>query len=899
MSKIVPNYVIVLAAGKGSRMRSDSCPKVCFKVNGVPAINRALKTYMDCGISQAVLVVGNLAEKVMSTVTPEYPDVLYAFQAEQKGTANAIRSALTAMKNVPDDAVLLMVAGDRIISGDALENLFEVYGSGNTSLALLASCCDERSSQGRIVSDESGKALGIVEIPDVRQQKVYQRIGELLDKESLLEKCEILELINREFFSGKGIDEGKARKAFPVLWGHLAADGELSAEKLRKIIPGNPGFCFGKKHWLPDAVRNISVGNTSVYMTRKGLIEKALRQLSSDNAQQEEYLSDLVQQINLLEPDSSVRVLTIEKKEKILGFNNPAELLEVERILRDSHRTAGCFEPDPGLFRSLKDWHALLFTDSPLRSGFLCSLYGAEKDIQKRQLAVLQELVDRALKEFGPERKMFLVRSPGRLNVMGRHVDHQGGNCNLMTISFETVYLASPRNDEEIKLIHCNQSEFGNRSFRISELVADLPWSDWGALVSSSKLKKMIQECGVDWSNYVQAAVLRLQKRFPDVPLHGMDMIIGGNIPMAAGLSSSSSLIVGAAEAAVAINKLDVSPEQLVNLCGEGEWFVGTRGGSADHAAVKFGERGGVVKVTFFDFGIVDKVAFPEGYSMIVCDSGIKARKSSNAKDQFNHRISCYKIGFLIIKKLFPQYAAILHHLRDVSTEHLRVSLSQIYKILFALPEKATLADLKKILPDTDLEAICAGHKVPEDGLYPIRGVVLFGLAEMQRSAIYADALKKGDMQFIGDLMKISHDGDRVAVFDENWQESPWISRCDDAYIVERLNDLESGDVNRVTRSQLIYQPGAYSCSLPAIDRLVDIANRTEGVLGAQLAGAGLGGCMMILAKNEAVERLRKNLIEKYYEPAGIPPVILVSAPIAGAGVVAYPTEAIPTIAGE
>ena len=143
-------------------------------------------------------------------------------------------------------------------------------------------------------------------------------------------------------------------------------------------------------------------------------------------------------------------------------------------------------------------------------------------------------------------------------------------------------------------------------------------------------------------------------------------------------------------------------------------------------------------------------------------------------------------------------------------------------------------------------------------------------------------------MEFIGKLMKISHDGDRVAAFDEVWNESAWASRCDDAYIMKRLEDLESGDVDRVIRSQLIYQSGDYSCSLPAIDKIVDIALRTKGVLGAQLAGAGLGGCMMILTKNEAIAELRKNLIEQYYAPAGIPEVILISAHISGAGTVKY-----------
>ena len=498
-------------------------------------------------------------------------------------------------------------------------------------------------------------------------------------------------------------------------------------------------------------------------------------------------------------------------------------------------------------------------------------------------------MIQKASELFSPEQQLLLVRSPGRLNVMGRHVDHQGGHCNLMTISFETMCLAAPRDDDKITLTHCNENIFGYREFHISQLVADLPWDDWDTLISSNKLKKMIQEYGVDWSNYIQAAVLRLQKQFPNIPLRGMDMIISGNVPMAAGLSSSSSLLIGTAEAVVAINHLNVRPAQLVNLCGEGEWFVGTRGGSADHAAVKLGQRGGVVKVKFFDFGIVENIPFPEGYSMIVCDSGIKARKSSNAKDQFNHRISCYRIGLLLIRKFFPQYAPVLQHLRDVSTQHLKVPLSQIYKILLSLPENPTMPELKALLPEIDLDSVCAGHKPPEDGRYPIRGVVLFGLAEMQRSAVYAEALKKGDMKMIGELMKISHDGDRVAQFNEKWQESEWSSRCDNAYIMERLADLESGDVDRVIRSQLMYQPGAYGCSLPAIDRMVDIALRTEGVLGAQLAGAGLGGCMMILAKNESIELLRRNLIELYYRPEGIAEVILSSAPITGAGPVRYP----------
>ena len=68
---------------------------------------------------------------------------------------------------------------------------------------------------------------------------------------------------------------------------------------------------------------------------------------------------------------------------------------------------------------------------------------------------------------------------------------------------------------------------------------------------------------------------------------------------------------------------------------------------------------------------------------------------------------------------------------------------------------------------------------------------------------------------------------------------------------------------------------------------MVDIAKRTPGVLGAQLAGAGLGGCMMVLAEKDAIPRLVSHLKQGYYEPAGKEESILVCRPIAGAGLVA------------
>src|SRR5207249_7502416 len=101
------------------------------------------------------------------------------------------------------------------------------------------------------------------------------------------------------------------------------------------------------------------------------------------------------------------------------------------------------------------------------------------------------------------------------------------------------------------------------------------------------------------------------------------------------------------------------------------------------------------------------------------------------------------------------------------------------------------------------------------------------------------------------------------------------------------IADLGSGDAERGERAQLHWQPGSYGCSTREVDALVDIACRTPGVLGAQIAGAGLGGCAMVLAEAEAVTGLEQRLTELFYRPKGLPSGAYVCTPAAGSRVVA------------
>jgi N-acetylgalactosamine kinase len=872
-------------------MLSATCHKVCFPVDGVPAINRALEIYSRSGIPRQIVVVGTMAGQVIETVRRAFPDVLFARQAEALGTADAARAGLRALEGIDPDASLLLAAGDRIVEPDVLERLFDLFSSRGLDLALAASPGPPGSDRGRLVESAEGDLLAIVEDADVRQRQVFRDLRARA-AEGSLSAAAAKKIIDAEFSPPQApAPERKLAAAFGELW--TAVKENRPKEDLLPLIPeGRESFRFPTPggaglELRPDEVRRIHWLNNSIYLAKASALRYALDRLDRDNAQKEEYLSGIVGVLAGAGTRFKIGALRIERPEAILGYNNPAELLAVETILQERRKGGeGPSLPDGDSFRPLHDWIALFSRvggGSSALEAELRALYGQDPEVLEERRAAFRTLLAKAATFMDPASRVLLVRSPGRLNVMGRHIDHQGGNGNLMTIGFETLLAARPREDDLIRLFNVDRDLFPDREFSISEIVAGLPWNDWLSLVNSDKVREIVREAGGDWSQYVKAAVLRLQKKFPHHRLRGMDIVVSGNIPPAAGLSSSSSLVVGVAEATIALNRLETFPTEFVDLCGEGEWFVGTRGGSADHAAIRLGQRGNVLKVAFFEFAVEDAVPFPGEYVMAVVDSGLRAHKSGDAKDQFNHRVACYRVGFRLIRRLHPPLAPLLHHLRDVNVRTLGLPLGGIYRILLGLPERATRAELEALLPGEDLRPLWASHKEPGDGFYPIRGVVLFGLAECERARLYADCLRSGRFDEIGRMTKASHDGDRVAVWNANGEAEPFLAPASDAHLLRLIEDLESGAPDRIERAQLAWQPGRYACSLPAIDRMVDIAAATEGVVGAQLAGAGLGGCLMVLVRREAVPALRANL-EKAAAAAGPVPAVLICLPIAGAG---------------
>ncbi|MCS7263974.1 MAG: hypothetical protein NZ805_03985 [Armatimonadetes bacterium] len=504
------------------------------------------------------------------------------------------------------------------------------------------------------------------------------------------------------------------------------------------------------------------------------------------------------------------------------------------------------------------------------------------------RLEPYRTLLKTTAERFGESAKIFLVRSPSRLNLMGRHIDHRGGFVHPIALPREILIAVQPREDEILNIHHALTSSFPSHIFKFSEIsppksLSVDEWDRWTR--EHSKQRKEV----AGWAIYAEAAAATMVNWHKELGISdlklmkGLNAVVYGDIPPEAGLSSSSALFIAFLLALLHCNfgaqRLKVSPS-IAEIFGYGEWYVGTRGGAGDHAAILFADLGKVMKVGFFPMTI-EHLPFPEELCLLVIDSGERAHKAGKARLEFNRRVAAYEVGMLIWRERFPELSMQLKHLRDAAPYRLGDE-SKVYQLLKALPRFATFEELEEMMPQRK-EQLMQIHETcrsshEESVSLEIRGTCWFGISECQRSSIFGKALTEGDFQLIGELMNKSHDGDRVTV----WRNS-------DVFPFQFPTEDFALDAFEQNRVPIWKQAGSYRCSTPAIDFIVDTALRS-GALGAQLSGAGLGGCAMVLAHRNEAEQIGEKIAKAYQRALGLELSWFIAEPCLGAQVIEQPS---------
>ena len=539
--------------------------------------------------------------------------------------------------------------------------------------------------------------------------------------------------------------------------------------------------------------------------------------------------------------------------------------------------------------RPLREWESLFRDEAGPAFRALAEMYGTDRARLRKKADFVREAFGLFASTFGTDADVLLVRSAGRINLIGMHVDHRGGAVNPIAIR-ETWFVCQPRDDDLLDCACRRSQAFPRQTFSIREELGPDQIADWDRWTQTRADRRKADGTIADWINYVKAAALYMEhtgagsdSAIP--PIRGMNVLVAGTVPLGAGLSSSSSIVVGTAEALIRINRREISDRDLVDFCGQAEWYVGTRGGAGDHAAIKFSRRGHVAHLGSHPL-TVDAVPFPDDCAVVLCNSLVEAKKTGGARDAFNNRIASYEFGLMLLQDRVPEFAPQMRQLRDVNPQTLGVNEAEICRMLLRLPERMTRDEVLAALPEREDRVlhIFGSHAEPADG-YRVRQVCAFGIAECARSRLAADALRRGDVAAFGEIVNVSHNGDRVTRLDENGDRVAVSNALPDDQLGRRIADLESGDPARAGCAALWRIPGGYDVSLPELDIIVDAALETPGVVAARVVGAGLGGSVHVVTHTDHVEQVIDRITKSYYEPRGLDPAAAVYTPVAGSGV--------------
>ncbi len=367
-----------------------------------------------------------------------------------------------------------------------------------------------------------------------------------------------------------------------------------------------------------------------------------------------------------------------------------------------------------------------------------------------------------------------VVRAPGRVNLIGEHTDYNDGFVLPMALDFQVLCLAARRADRQVRL-------YSHEYAAVDEFDLDNPTPSDTAR----------------WRNYVQGMAWALEAR--GAHLTGLDVWIGGDVPQAAGLSSSAALEMAAGWAFVTLSAAPIDRITLA-LCGQAaeNRFLGVQTGIMDQyiSALAQADTALCIDCRSLTAQPVPLLPAAHGLAVVVVESGVQR---GLVDSEYNARRRECEEGVRRFQALLPERP--ITALRDI-----------------------TPADL-----------VAHGAALPPVILARVRHVV----TENARVPASVAALRAGDLAQFGRLMVESH-----------------ASMRDD-----------------------------YAITVPAVDRLIELALACPGVWGARMTGGGFGGSTVHLVETAALDRFATTVVAPYEAETGLHAPLYVCHATAGVSI--------------
>jgi galactokinase len=230
-----------------------------------------------------------------------------------------------------------------------------------------------------------------------------------------------------------------------------------------------------------------------------------------------------------------------------------------------------------------------------------------------------------------------LVRAPGRVNLIGEHTDYNDGFVFPAAIGFETIVAIGPRDGSRLAVYSENYQE------RVEFDLDELPAARRG-----------------HWSDYVVGIAQQLQRN--GSTLRGANLLLRGDVPLGAGLSSSASLEVAICKALLEVSERSMDGDSVAQLCQRAEnEFVGARCGIMDQFISVHGKKDHALLLDCRSLKY-ELLPIPTGVRLVICNSMVR---HSVAEGAYNERRAECEAGARYFAERMPGVKA----LRDVSLE--------------------------------------------------------------------------------------------------------------------------------------------------------------------------------------------------------------------------------------
>jgi UDP-N-acetylglucosamine diphosphorylase/glucosamine-1-phosphate N-acetyltransferase len=165
-----PLAAVIMAAGKGTRMKDSSKAKVMYEVLGKPMVHYVVDLAKMLKASRVIVIVGYQRDTVIQYLQNFHPNVEIAVQAEQLGTGHAIMQAEAALKDFNGDVVVL--SGDvPSLTANSMRELIDHHHQTAASATILTADFVDPTGYGRIIRNSDGSVKKIVEHKDATEEE--------------------------------------------------------------------------------------------------------------------------------------------------------------------------------------------------------------------------------------------------------------------------------------------------------------------------------------------------------------------------------------------------------------------------------------------------------------------------------------------------------------------------------------------------------------------------------------------------------------------------------------------------------------------------------------------------------------------------------------------------------